>query len=94
MINGILVIGPARDGIPECLGDSGIVLDLPDRLTQATFMLPTPEDVAPWVDAIIRLWDDHEFCEEHRQKALVETQYWDQDIIVYKHFQWFMQLKI
>ena len=33
MVNGIAVIGSDRGGIPEALGDAGIVPGLPSRLT-------------------------------------------------------------
>ena len=58
MINGIPVIGSDRGALPETLGDGGIVLPLPERLTPVSQILPTAEEVEPWVEAIIRLWDD------------------------------------
>ncbi len=73
MLNGIPLIGSDRGGIPETLGGAGIVLPLPDRITPATRMLPTAEEVEPWVEAVIRLFDDPAFYEEHRRKALAEA---------------------
>ena len=61
MINGIPVIGSDRGGIPETVGDGGVVLPLPERLTPATRIVPEAEEVEPWVEAIIRLWDDPSF---------------------------------
>ena len=58
MVNGIPVIGSDRGGIPETLGDAGIVLGLPSRLTPSTRELPTAREVEPWVKAVIGLWDD------------------------------------
>ena len=81
MINGIPVIGSDRGGIPETLGAAGIVLPLPDRITPATRMLPTAEEVEPWVQAVIRLWDDAEFYEEHRKRALAESRRWDPEVV-------------
>ena len=40
------------------LGDGGIALPLPERLTPVSLILPTAEEVEPWVETIIRLWDD------------------------------------
>ena len=64
MINGIPVIGSDRGGIPETLGKSGFVLPLPQRLTQVSQILPTVEEIEPWVETIIRLWDDHDLYRE------------------------------
>ncbi len=93
MINGIPVIGSDRGGIPETLGDAGIVLPLPDRITQATRMLPTAEEVEPWVRAVIRLWDDPEFYEDHRKKALAESRRWDPDVLEPQYVEFFRNLR-
>lgn len=55
MSNGIPVVASDRGALSETLGDSGVVLPLPDRLTPGTQALPTADEVAPWVEAIIRL---------------------------------------
>ncbi len=81
MINGIPVIASDRGALPETLGGSGIVLPLPDRITPATRMLPTAAEVGPWVEAIIRLWDDPALDEEHRRRALAEARRWDPDVL-------------
>lgn len=53
---GIPVIGSDRIG--RAGGADGVsVLPLPERLTAESHELPTAEEVRPWVDAIIRLWD-------------------------------------
>ena len=79
MINGIPVIGSNRGGIPETLGGAGICLPLPDHLTPATKIVPTPEEVEPWVQAIIRLWDDRAFYEEQSRLARQEALRWHPD---------------
>jgi len=76
MINGIPVIGSDRGGIPETLGDAGFLLHLPDRLTPISDILPTAEEVAPWVETIIRLWDDQTLYAEQSAKARKEAERW------------------
>jgi len=93
MVNGIPVVGSDRGGIPETLGDAGIVLPLPERITQATRMLPTAEEVAPWVEVVIRLWDDSEFYEEHRRKALVEAKRWEPAVLEPRYVEFCRNLK-
>ncbi len=68
MINGIPVIGSDRGGIPETLGDAGFTLPLPDRLTPGSELLPTAEEVEPWVETVIRLWDDPRLYEMQSTK--------------------------
>jgi len=93
MVNGIPVIGSDRGGIPETLGEAGIVLPLPERITPATRMLPTAEEVAPWVEAVIRLWDDADFYEQHSRKALAEARRWDPDVLEPQYVEFFRNLK-
>ena len=58
MINGIPPIVSDRGGLPETVGNGGIVLALPGRLTKETTRLPTEAETQPWFDAVVRLWDD------------------------------------
>jgi glycosyltransferase involved in cell wall biosynthesis len=93
MVNGIPVIGSDRGGIPETLGSAGIVLPIPDRFTQATRTLPTAEEVEPWVEAVIRLWDDPAFYEEHRRRAFDEARRWDPEVLEPRYVEFFRDLK-
>ncbi len=73
LANNIPVIASDRGGLPEALGDAGVVLPMPDRLTPATRLLPTAEEVAPWVEVVVRLWDDEEFARDRRRRASAEA---------------------
>jgi len=75
------------------LGSAGIVLPLPDRITQATRILPTAEEVEPWVRAVIRLWDDAEFYEEHSRRALAESRRWDPEILEPRYVEFLRNLE-
>jgi glycosyltransferase involved in cell wall biosynthesis len=79
MINGIPVIASDRGALPETLGNAGIVLPLPDRITRATRIEPTAEEVDPWVDSIIRLWDDRRAYEEQSHQGRNEARRWHPD---------------
>ena len=93
MINGVPVIASDRGALPETLGEAGIVLPLPDRLTPATRFLPTAEEVEPWVEAIIRLWDDREFCLEHQQRALAESRRFAPEIVEPRYAEFFSRVQ-
>ena len=58
MINGVPPIVSDRGGLPGTVGDGGIILPLPSWLTETERRLPSAEEVGPWYDAIVRLWDD------------------------------------
>jgi len=79
MINGLPVIASNRGALPETLGGAGCLLPLPDRLTPESRTLPTCDEVGPWVDTIIRLWDDQALYSEQSAKARKEAQRWHPD---------------
>lgn len=56
-ISGIPVLGSAQGGLPEAIGDGGILLDA-----------SAPVDA--WVRALRRLWEDKDFYAEMRDRAL------------------------
>lgn len=93
MMNGIPVIASDRGGIPETLGDSGIVLPLPDRLTPATRSLPTADEVAPWVEAIIRLWDDEAAYRDQCRRARSEARRWDPEVLEPQYVRFFQEVR-
>ena len=76
MINGIRVVGSDRGGIPETVGDGGLILPLHERLTPATRIVPEADEVEHWVEAVIRLWDDREFYQGLSSRALREAERW------------------
>lgn len=94
MLNGIPVIASDRGALPETLGDAGVVLPLPDRLTAATRSLPTPEEIGPWIESIIRLWDDSAFYAEQNRKALVEARRWAPEDLGARYAGWFRNLTV
>ena len=77
MANGIPVLASDRGALPETLGDAGFVFTIPERCTPTSGVVPTAQEVAPWVAVIERLWDDPEFEAEHRRRALAEARRWD-----------------
>jgi hypothetical protein len=41
--------------------------------------VPSAEEVAPWVETIIRLWDDREYYEQSSRAARKRAQMWHPD---------------
>ena len=76
MLNGIPVLASNRGALPETIGDAGYLFDIPARYTPETRELPTPEEVEPWVETIIRLWDDPTEYDPRSQAARAHAQQW------------------
>jgi hypothetical protein len=50
------------------LQDAGFLFGIPQRYTPQTRLVPTADEVAPWIDTIIRLWDDQAFYQHERRR--------------------------
>jgi glycosyltransferase involved in cell wall biosynthesis len=77
LANGIPVLASDRGALPETLGNAGFVFNIPERYTPSSLEIPTAREVAPWVAAIERLWDDPEFEARHRVLARTEARRWE-----------------
>ncbi len=88
MLNGIPVLASNRGGLPETIGDAGYLFDIPARYTPETREVPTAEEVEPWVEAIIRLWDDLAEYERWSQAARDRAQQWSPERLapLYREF--------
>ena len=92
MANGIPVLASDRGALPETLGDAGFVFTIPDRYTPANAAIPTAREVAPWVAAIERLWDDPDLEARHRALAKTEAKRWDNDRLAEQYQTFFTTL--
>jgi glycosyltransferase involved in cell wall biosynthesis len=93
MANGIPVLASDRGALPETLGDAGFVFTIPERCTPSSGVVPTAHEVAPWVAAIERIWDDPVL--EARQRALgkAEALRWDVERVAGQYIDFFDSLK-
>ena len=76
LANGIPVLGSRRGALPELLEQAGFLFDIPACYTPESCLVPTPEEVAPWVDTITRLWDDAMFYEHERRRCRAAAEVW------------------
>ena len=81
MLNGIPVVASDRGALPETIGDAGCLLPLPGRLTPATAEAPTAEEVAPWVAAVVRLWDDPAHARDLARRAADRARLWSPEAL-------------
>jgi glycosyltransferase involved in cell wall biosynthesis len=76
LINGIPVLGSNRGGLPETLSEAGFLFDIPESYTPQTRLVPKAEEVAPWIETILRLWDDADFYQQERRRCLAAAEAW------------------
>lgn len=81
MMNGIPVIGSDRGALPETIGEAGILLDIPSRITPQSREISTEEEVTPWIRVIQYLWDDADLYDDYRRRGLERAKLWDVDTV-------------
>jgi glycosyltransferase involved in cell wall biosynthesis len=81
LANGLPVLASDRGALPETLGEAGLVFTVPERCQPDGIAVPTAREVAPWVAALERLWDDPAFEQAHRERARAEAQRWDDAVL-------------
>jgi hypothetical protein len=88
MLNGTPVIASNRGALPEVVGDGGLVLDIPSQYVVESRIMPTAEEVEPWVEAIVRLWDDEEEYRRWSRAARDRSRFWQPDRLapIYRDF--------
>jgi Glycosyl transferase family 2/Glycosyl transferases group 1 len=93
MINGIPVIVSDRHSLQEIAGDAGVVIHIPACYQADTKQAPRADDISPWVDAIIRLWDDSEYCTEVLERCISYSQRWHPRRTSPVHVEFFRNLR-
>ena len=88
MYNGIPVLASNRGALPETIGKGGYLFDIPAAYTPQTRDIPTAEEVEPWVETIIRLWDDPQEYAAACDRARNHAQRWHPDRLapLYREF--------
>ena len=93
MASGVPIIASNRGAIPETVQDAGILLDIPSKYTPNSKIVPSPEELQRWIEAILRFWDDEAFCQKYvdlgKRRAY---SLWDNDFIIDRYDQQFREL--
>jgi hypothetical protein len=92
MIQGIPVLGSDRPGVGEALGAGGWILPLPARLTPVTRVRPTAAEVEPWIQAIVRLWDEPTFYADRSRQAHDAARRWSPELLTGRYLEFFGHL--
>ncbi|HEX5273312.1 MAG TPA: glycosyltransferase [Gemmataceae bacterium] len=77
--NGIPVLASDRGGLVSTLAGAGFLFDVPPRYTPDARLVPSAAEVGPWVDTVLRLWDDAAFYEDQRRRCLTAARAWQAD---------------
>jgi GT2 family glycosyltransferase/tetratricopeptide (TPR) repeat protein/glycosyltransferase involved in cell wall biosynthesis len=106
MINGIPVLASDRGALPEVIGNrlsviggepthsGGFLYHIPERYAPDTAIVPTVQEVEPWVETIIRLWDDGQLYRECSKKAKQHAQRWHPDVVLPLYVEFFQALNV
>ncbi|MBQ9874732.1 MAG: glycosyltransferase [Thermoguttaceae bacterium] len=78
---GVPVVASTRGALPETLGAAGVLIDIPEKFTPDVLRVPTREEIAPWIDAVVRLWDDKSFYREKCRLALERAKKWSRETV-------------
>ena len=81
LTNGIPVLATRRGALPETLGGAGLLFDVPEPYTTQLLDVPTAEEVAPWVETVIRLWDDDAYHGEVGRRGLERAKAWEPAVL-------------
>ena len=82
MMCGIPVLASNRGSLPEVVGDDGFLFDIPPEYTPESRKYPTEDEVRPWTETLIRLWDDPVEYTKFSERALHHAQCWDESRIM------------
>jgi glycosyltransferase involved in cell wall biosynthesis len=66
---GIPAVVTNRGGLPELVGNAGIVIDPPKPLVNDHWLVPPLSDAIPWVDVLRSLLGDDDLYEQYRQAS-------------------------
>lgn len=69
---GIPAVVSRQGGLPEVMGEAGIIIAPPEPLVANHWLIPPVSEAIPWVEAVRQLWTDKEFYEDRRQAALMQ----------------------
>ncbi|MBP5621153.1 MAG: glycosyltransferase family 4 protein [Thermoguttaceae bacterium] len=69
-MNGVPVVASDRGALAELVEDSSVKLPIPKRFTPTGGKDPTLEELRPWLDAILALWDGSDVPDDDNGESL------------------------
>lgn len=79
--NAIPALCSSRGALPEVVGDPRSILSIPERFTPTARVVPSAEEIGPWVDAIVKLWSDEAYAKELGERARLRSVRYAQPVV-------------
>jgi glycosyltransferase involved in cell wall biosynthesis len=92
MINGLPVLASRRGALAETLGDAGFLFEVPAHYTPASRLVPTADEIAPWVETIIQLWDDSAYYAAEQRRSLAAAEKWRPEAVRKRYEEFFLSV--
>jgi hypothetical protein len=89
LAHGVPVIASNRGAMSELLEGAALLLPLPDRMTAAQAVRMTSAELSPWVETVLRLYEDNAFAASRRSLALVAGQRWSPEKLAPEYARFF-----
>ena len=77
LIANVPVVASNRGALPETLGDAAILLDIPQKYSSLTNLVPSSSVAQPWIKAILNLWDNAELYAKVQERGRERARRWD-----------------
>ena len=77
MMNGIPVVASNRGALPEVVGVSDLLKELPGWLTADSRKMPSEKEIQGWVETIERLWDEPTYYQAVASELRERSGAWD-----------------
>jgi glycosyltransferase involved in cell wall biosynthesis len=92
LLNGIPPLVSDRGGLAEYAGGAGFTFSLPDDVSTATRKPVAPEVVQPWIETIIRLFDDEGAYRAECEKARNAAKRFSPEVLAPQYAKYFLQI--
>lgn len=94
LINGIPPLVGNRGALPDTIGGAGRVLPIPEWMTESGKDLPGSEEVKPWLDAIVELWDNPtRYAEASALASQVGERLYSEEALLRRYLDYFESLR-
>ena len=89
LMNGIPPLVSDRGGLAESCNGAGFVLPLPPELTLETRVPVGPEAVAPWLEVIVKLFEDETFYSSQAARSLTASEIYQRNTLAPRYVEFF-----